>query len=184
MKKNTRVTTGKVRLSYCHLFEPYSSYPDQPEKYSVTVLIPKSDTATLSKIKAAMEAAKADFQQRNPGVKIPPALSDTIYDGDGTRPKSGDEFAPECKGHYVMTVSCKKPPVLVYSDKQPITNTTELYSGCYGKVIMDFFVYNTRGNKGLSAGLCGVMKLEDGEPLSGAVVSDSDWDDEDIADFL
>lgn len=38
-------------------------------------------------------------------------------------------------------------------------------------------MYDTQGNKGISAGLNGIMKLYDGEPLGGGVVTDSDWDD-------
>lgn len=77
-----------------------------------------------------------------------------------------------------MTVSSKNRPVLVYKDKTPITDVQELYSGCYGRAILNFYVYDTNGNKGLTAGLNGVMKLSDGEPLSGGVVTDADWDDD------
>ena len=98
-------------------------------------------------------------------------------DGDGERPNGG-EFGPECKGCYVMTCSSNNKPVIVYADKTPITEASELYSGCYGRAIVNFYVYDTNGNKGVSAGLNGIMKLSDGEPLSGGVVTDSDWDDD------
>lgn len=177
MATATQITTGKVRLSYCALFEP-RSIDDGPAKYSVTLLIPKSDKATLNKIKAAMEAAKASYIARNSGKKLPANLKHTLHDGDGTRPNSGDEFGEECKGHYVITVSSKNKPVLVNADKTPITEPQELYSGCYGRAIINFYVYDTQGNKGISAGLNGVMKLYDGEPLGGGIVTDADWDDD------
>ena len=107
---------------------------------------------------------------------MPTILKTTLHDGDGERPNGG-EFGPECAGCYVITVSSKNKPVLVDKKKTPITDPQDLYSGCYGRAIINFFVYDTNGNKGISAGLNGVMKLHDGEPLSGGVVTDDDWDD-------
>lgn len=184
----TQITTGKVRLSYCNLFEPRAAIAGGAETYGVTLLIPKTDTYTLQKIKSAMEAAKQTYLAKNAGKKLPTELKNTLHDGDGERPNGG-EFGPECKGCYVITVSSKNKPVLVYSDKTPITDPQELYSGCYGRAILNFYVYDTNGNKGISAGLNGVMKLSDGEPLSGGVVTDADWDDDwedeedDLLDF-
>lgn len=174
---STQITTGKVRFSYCNLFTPRAVQEGATPKYSVTLLIPKSDKATMQKIKAAMDEAKQKFMASNSGKKLPTNLKSTLHDGDGERPNGG-EFGPECKGHYVMTCSSNNKPVIVYADKTPITEASELYSGCYGRAIVNFYVYDTNGNKGVSAGLNGIMKLSDGEPLSGGVVTDSDWDDD------
>ena len=57
MNELTNVTTGEVRLSYVHLFKPYAYQPGQEEKYQVTVLVPKTDTDTMGRINAAIEAA-------------------------------------------------------------------------------------------------------------------------------
>lgn len=170
----TQVTTGKVRLSYANLFTPKAQMGGD-EKYSVTLLIPKSDKATVAKIKAAIDAAKAIYKEKT-GKAAP--TKTTLHDGDGTRPSDGEPFGAECKGCYVITVSSKNKPMLVYSDKQMLTDPNELYSGCYAKAIINFYCYDTAGNKGISAGLNAVMKLEDGEPLGGAVITDSDWDDD------
>ena len=174
----TKVTTGKVRFSFVHVFEPRAMQEGQTPKYSVTLLIPKSDKATMAKIQGAIEAARTSYIEKHPGAKVAAKPKTTIYDGDGER-SSGDEFGPECKGCYVMTVSSLNKPVIVNSDKLPITDPQELYSGCYGKAVINFYYYDTAGNKGISAGLNGIMKLEDGEPLAGAVVTDADWDDDD-----
>lgn len=176
MAAATQITTGKVRLSYNNLFTPRAAQEGAKEKYSTTLLIPKTDKATIKKIKAAIEAAKSAYMQKHSGKKLPTNLKTTLHDGDGERPNGG-EFGPECKGCYVITVSSNNRPVLVYADKTLITEPSELYSGCYGRAIINFYVYDTNGNKGISAGLNGVMKLEDGEPLAGGVVTDSDWDD-------
>lgn len=176
MANSTQITTGKVRFSYCNLFAPRAAQEGAQAKYSVTLLIPKSDKATLTKIKSAIEAAKTNYLARNNGKKLPANLKTTMHDGDGERPNGG-EFGEECKGCYVMTVSSNNQPVIVDANKTPITDERELYSGCYGRAIINFYVYDTQGNKGISAGLNGVMKLYDGEPLGGGVVTDSDWDD-------
>ncbi len=174
---STQITTGKVRFSYCSLFEPRAAVAGGQENYSVTLLIDKGDKFTLDKIKAAIEEAKQNYLQKNSGKKLPSGLKTTLHDGDGERPNGGD-FGPECAGCYVMTVSSKNKPVLVDKNKTLITDPQDLYSGCYGRAIINFYVYDTNGNKGVSAGLNGVMKLHDGEPLSGGVVTDADWDDD------
>ena len=58
MNEVTSVTTGEVRMSYVHLFKPYAYQPGQEEKYQVTILVPKTDTDTMGRINAAIEAAK------------------------------------------------------------------------------------------------------------------------------
>lgn len=184
---STQITTGKVRFSYCNLFKPRAAQAGAQEKYSVTLLIPKSDKATIQKIKAAIAEAKTNYLSKNSGKKLPTDLKVSLHDGDGERPNGG-EFGPECKGCFVITVSSNNPPVIVHADKTPLTDPQELWSGCYGRAVINFYVYDTNGNKGITAGLNGIMKLYDGEPLSGGVVTDSDWDDdwtdEDDADGL
>ena len=174
--KKTQITTGKVRFSYVHAFEPKLDN-NGTAKYSVTLLIPKSDKQTLAKIQAAMENAKDNFREKNPGRKLPAKLATTLHDGDAEK-ENGGEYGPECKGHMVISVSSKNRPVVVYSDKMPMTDATELYSGCYGRAVINFYVYDTSGKIGLTAGLNGLMKLEDGEPLAGGIVTDADWDDD------
>lgn len=181
----TQITTGKVRFSYCTLVAPKAASQGGAEKYSVTLLIPKSDASTVSKIKAAAEDAKAAYYAKNPGKKLPTEIKTSLHDGDGEKPNGGN-YGDECKGCYVMTVSTNNRPVMVDANKLPI-DPAEIYSGCYGRAIINFYVYDTNGNKGITAGLNGIMKLHDGDPLSGSVVTDSDWDDgwtDDDADLL
>lgn len=178
----TQITTGRVRFSFVNLIKPRANNGGA-EKFSVTLLIPKSDTQTLTKIESAIEAAKAAYRAKNPGKKLPSSLKTTLHDGDGEMPNGGD-YGPECKGCMVMSVSSNTRPVMVYADKTPVTDPSDIYSGCYGRAILNFYVYDTSGNIGVSAGLNGVMKLSDGEPLSGGVVTDADWDDDWDDDLL
>ena len=81
---STKVITGKCRASYVHLFEPHSTNGSDP-KYSVSLIIPKSDTETIEKIHAAVEEAKQSGVSNWNG-KIPPNLKLPLRDGDEERP--------------------------------------------------------------------------------------------------
>ncbi|NLY20700.1 MAG: DUF2815 family protein [Tissierellia bacterium] len=170
---NTNTTTGKVRLSYANLFKPRAMQPGQEEKYSVTLLIPKSDVGTKQRIDAAIEEAKRKGAGDKWGGVVPPVVSTPIHDGDGVRPSDGMPFGTECKGHWVMTVSSSVdyPPEVVDQNLNPIINQSEIYSGCYARVNVNFYPYYFSGKKGIGVGLGPVQKLEDGEPLGGGAPS-------------
>lgn len=167
------VTTGEVRMSYAHLFKPYAAMQGQEEKFSVTVLVPKTDTATMGRINAAIEAAKQRGVTEKWNGQCPPVVSTPVYDGDGVRPSDGMPFGPECKGHWVFTASAKAdyPPEIVDSMGNPIINQSEIYSGIYGRVNVTFFPYSFGGKKGIGCGLGPVQKLKDGEVLGGGHIS-------------
>lgn len=167
----TNVTTGQVRLSFVHLFQPYANQPGQEPKFSTTILIPKTDQATMQRIQAAIQAA---IQKGVAGVwaGARPAQPRTpIHDGDGVRP-NGEAFGPECKGHWVLTASSKQQQAIVDASMNPIIDQTQVYSGMYARVNLNFFAYSNSGNKGIGAGLGPVQKLADGEPLGGRVTAE------------
>jgi hypothetical protein len=174
----TKVLTGEVRLSYEHLSAPYAN-PNNPgaePKYSVTMLIPKTDVATKTDIdnsmRAAYEAAVAnDWKGARPQLR-----NALIYDGDGLR-NDGSKFGPECAGHWVITGSTKrKPQVVDISNVNVELAPQDIYSGMYARVTLNFFAFNTNGNKGVGCGLGNVMKTRDGEPLAGGASAASDFD--------
>lgn len=173
MNNEMNVTTGEARLSYVHLFKPYAYQPGQEEKYQVTVLIPKTDTATMGRINAAIEAAKQKGINDKWNGQCPPILNTPVYDGDGVRPSDGLPFGAECKGHWVFTASAKAeyPPEVVDKMGNPIINQSEVYSGMYGRVNVTFFPYMFGGKKGIGCGLGPVQKLRDGEALGGSMPS-------------
>lgn len=167
---NTNVTTGEVRMSFVHLCKPYAFTPGAEEKFSVTILVPKTDVDTKARIDAAIEAAKQKgIADKWSGV-VPPVLATPVYDGDGVRPSDGMAFGPECKGHWVFTASCKVdyPPEIVDQMGNPIINHSEIYSGMYGRVNVTFFPYLYGGKKGIGCSLGPVQKLRDGEALGGS----------------
>ena len=172
---STKVITGKVRFSYVNIFEPRASEDGGDPKYGVTLLIPKSDTTTMGKIKAAIAEAADTFRKKNGTASLPANPSNPIHDGDGLKP-SGDPYGPECKGCWVIATSSKQKPVIVDAFRNEITDPNEVYSGCFGRAAVNFYGYNNR-KKGIGAGLQSIQKLTDGEPLGGSRGSADDFDD-------
>lgn len=170
----TKCLTGEARISFEHLTRPYSNNGGEP-KYSCTILIPKSDTATYNDLKAALNAAyeigvKDKWKGSRPQLRYP-----VIYDGDGVRP-SGEAFGEECKGHWVVTASSKQMPQTVHQSNVSVQlSESDIYSGMYARVTVNFFPYDTGGNRGVGCGLGNVMKTRDGEPLSGKATAESDF---------
>lgn len=170
-----KVLTGEVRLSYCNLVVPRVPKQGGDAKYSVTLLIPKSDTTTKADIDAAMEAAAKDAVSKVWGGIRPPYLKPVIHDGDGVRP-SGVAFGPECKGHWVLNASTKmKPQVVGLDNINCELLPQDIYSGMYARVTIRFFGYSNSGNKGVGCGLGNVLKTRDGEPLSGGASAAADF---------
>lgn len=172
--KPTFVVTGTTRLSYANLTRPYAREGQDP-KYSVTLLIPKHDTATLQRINAAIEAATLEGVAGKWGGQRPPIIATPLHDGDGGRPSDGTPFGDECKGHYVMTASSKQKPEVVDANLNPLINESEIYSGMYARVSINFFAYNSSGKKGVGVGLGNVQKIQDGESLAGRTSASDDF---------
>lgn len=177
---STRVVTGKVRFSFVNAFEPKAFGEGQTPKYSVMLLIPKSDVGTVERIKKAIDAAAQKGLMTKFGGKLPAVLKTTLKDADKDTDQDGELFATKwdyTKGHYIINVSSKIQPQVVDENLNPIINPSEFYSGCYGRASINFFAYNNNGNKGISAGLNNLQKLEDGEPLGGITSAASDFAD-------
>ena len=172
----TKVLTGEVRLSYVNLTTPRASQQGGEPKYSVTLLIPKSDNATKMDIDNSIRAAYEEGVCKKWGGAHPQPKV-IVHDGDGLRP-SGLPFGEECKGCWVLTASTKNKPQVVGIDNvncELVPN--DIYSGMYARVTLNFFAYDTAGSKGVGCGLGNVMKTRDGEPLSGGASAASDFAD-------
>ena len=159
-KNTTRVITGEVRLSYLNILEPKSINGSDP-KYSVSLLISKEDTKTIEAINKAVEAAKQTGISKW-GGKIPPKLKLPLRDGDEERPDD-EAYA----GHYFVNANSAQKPGLINSRLNPILDSTEVYSGMYGRADINFYAFNANGNRGIACGLSNIMKTKDGEALSG-----------------
>lgn len=180
---DSKVVTGKVRFSYVNVFEAKSINGSNP-KYSVSLIIPKNDTATLNKIKVAIEAAYKNGESKLKGNgRTVPALSilkTPLRDGDLERPD--DEAYADS---YFINTNATRRPGVVDKALNEILDPEEVYSGCYGRASINFYAFNQNGNKGIACGLNNLQKLEDGEPLGGGRSSAaSDFATSDDEDFL
>ena len=181
-----KVITGKdTRWSYCNVWEPKAINGGTP-KFSVSLLIPKKDTVTVNKIKAAIEAAyrEGETKLKGNGKTVPPltAIKTPLRDGDAERPDD-----PAYAGHYFLNANSATAPGIVDADCQPILTRSEVYSGVYGRASISFYAFNSSGNRGIACGLNNLQKIRDGEPLGGRASAESDFsdfDDEDDDDFL
>ena len=180
----TKVITGvNTRLSYANVWDPKSINGGAP-KYSVSLIIPKSDTKTIDKINAAIQAAYEEGQSKLKGNgKSVPALTvikTPLRDGDLERP---DDEA--YRGCYFINANSATAPGIVDADRQPILERSEIYSGVYARASINLYAFNSNGNKGIACGLNNLQKIRDGEPLGGKSRAEDDFatDDEDD-DFL
>lgn len=179
----TKVITGvNTRWSYVNAWEPKSINGGAP-KYSVSLIIPKSDTKTIEKIQAAIQAAYDEGQGKLKGNgKSVPALSvlkTPLRDGDAERPD--DEAYADS---YFINANSGTAPGIVDADRQPILDRSEVYSGVYGRASINFYAFNSNGNKGIACGLNNLQKIKDGEPLGGKSRAEDDFDTEEYDDFL
>ena len=178
----TKVITGvKTRWSYANVWEPKSINGGSP-KYSVSLIIPKSDTKTVTAVTNAIQAAYDEGQSKLKGnSKSVPALSaikNPLRDGDAERP---DDEA--YKDSYFINANSATAPGIVDAARQPILERSEVYSGVYGRASINFYAFNSNGNKGIACGLNNLQKISNGEPLGGKTRAEDDFADED-EDFL
>ncbi len=178
MANTTKVVTGKVRLSYAHVWDPVSINDSKP-KYSVSLIIPKGDKETVKKINAVVDAAIEDGIAKFGGKKPnKAALKLPLRDGDTER---DDEVY---KNAYFVNANSTTAPQIVDRAVNPILDREEVYAGCYARVSINFYAYNTNGNKGIACGLGNIQKIADGEPLGGRSNAKDDFSSLDDDDFL
>ncbi len=178
-----KVITGPdTRWSYANVWEAKSINGGTP-KYSVSLIIPKSDAKTIAKIQAAIDAAYKEGESKLKGNgRTVPALSvlkTPLRDGDVERPD--DEAYADC---YFINANSAAAPGIVDADRQSIIDRSEVYSGVYGRASINFYAFNSNGNKGIACGLNNLQKVKDGEPLGGKSRAEDDFETEAEDDFL
>ncbi len=183
MHNPMKVITGpNTRWSYTNVWEPKSINGGTP-KYSVSLIIPKSDTVTVAKVKAAIQAAykkgEAKLKGNSKSVPALSAIKTPLRDGDAERP---DDEA--YKNAYFVNANATSAPGIVDADLNPILTRSEVYSGVYGRASITFYAFNSSGNKGIACGLNNLQKIRDGEPLGGKASAESDFVTDDDEDFL
>lgn len=173
---SVKIRIGEVRFSYAHLFEPQAMDGAEP-KYSVSLIIPKSNTKLVEEVKKALKAAYDEAVTTKWGGKAPKNFKNPLKDGD----EMEDEHY---EGAYILKCSSKHKPDVVIAQmvggKKSFVNCTDpdkVYSGCYGWVSVALFGYDVSGSKGISAALNNVVKTKDGEPFSGRTSSAEEFKD-------
>lgn len=179
IKQNkSKVVTDMVRLSYANVWEP-KSINGGPEKYSCSLLIPKSDTKTINAIHAAIDCAIQEGAHKFGGkVPLKASLKLPLRDGDIERE---DEAY---KGCYFLNANSTTPPQVVDKQVRPILDRSEIYSGVYAHVSISFYVFNSNGNRGVACGLGNIQKIKDGESLGGRTSASDEFITVDDDDFL
>lgn len=163
----TKCVTGKVRFSYVNIFKSRSFREGQDAKYSICLLIPKDDKKTVAKIRAAIEEAVQEGISSKWGGKKPKNLRLPLRDGDEERA----EEAAEYEDMFFMNANSNTKPGIVDKDLNEILDPDEVYSGCWGRASVNFFAYDSNGNRGIGCGLNNIQKLKDGERLGAARAS-------------
>ena len=157
--------TGIVRGSYLAIFEPKKNLSGAL-KYSITLLIPKSDAAGVAVIQDAIDKATAKGKDSIWGGKVPKFRYEPMRDGDKEL-ESGERTGKEWAGHYFINTTSDQPPGVVDRRGKPLLDQTALYSGCYVRADVNAFPYKNSGNCGIGWGLNNLMLWAPGERLDG-----------------
>ena len=178
-----KVITGPdTRWSFANVWEAKSIAGGTP-KYSVSLIIPKSDIRTVAKIKAAIEAAyhEGEARLKGNGKSVPPlsTIKSPMRDGDTERPDD-----PAYANSYFINANSAAAPGIVDADRNVIVTRSEVYSGVYGRASINFYAFNSNGNRGIACGLNNLQKVRDGEPLGGKPRAEDDFATEPDQDFL
>lgn len=182
-KNPMKVITGpQTRWSFCNVWEAKSINGGTP-KYSVSLIIPKSDTVTVDKINAAIQAAytEGESKLKGNGRSVLPlsSIKTPLRDGDMERP---DDEA--YKNSYFINANSATAPGIVDADRNVILERSEVYSGVYGRASINLYAFNSNGNKGIACGFNNLQKIRDGEPLGGKSRAEDDFATDDDDDFL
>ena len=178
-----KVITGPdTRWSYANVWEAKSINGGTP-KFSVSLIIPKSDTRTVAKVKAAITAAyhEGEAKLKGSGKTVPPlsTIKTPMRDGDAERPDD-----PAYANAYFINANSPNAPGIVDADRQPVLDRSEVYSGVYGRASINFYAFNSNGNRGIACGLNNLQKIRDGEPLGGKSRAEDDFATDPDEDFL
>lgn len=171
LRNETRVIIP-CRIAFVHLDEPWSNNPkENAPKFGLTAIISKEDKKTMEIIrKAEANALELGVKTKFQG-KRPYEPKSVIHDGER---QQGREGFDDC--FYIGASSpANSRPATLNKFKEAIP-PTELYSGCYALVSINFYPYNTGGSKGVAAGLNAVLKMYDGERFGGGGDGSKDFD--------
>lgn len=156
-----KLVTTEVRFSYAHVFEAKAINEGDDAKFSVSILISKKDKKLVTSFEKAIQDAISEDAKGKNKLKGAKKIKTPLRDGD----EESDEAAYE--GHFFLSANSKDRPMIVDENRQEIIDPREFYSGCYGRASLNFYAFDTRGNKGIAVALNSIQKLRDGDSLGG-----------------
>lgn len=167
MSTNLKLTG---RVSFPSLFQTAVIDGVDSEKFGLTLMIDKADTAQYNAIvQAEKEAASKGFPSG-----LPKNFRRAVIDGDEV------ENRPEYKGHWIIRPKSKTKPEVVNQMLDEITDPQAIRSGDYVRISCNLYSYNTKGNAGVASGLGNVQFVKRGEPLGNQRRASDEFDKIDV----
>jgi len=99
-----------------------------------------------------------------------------LRDGDDPSDTDGLANAEQLIGHYFLNSNnqFRQPYIIGPAGKRldpDALDADDIYSGAYYRVMLEFWYYDKKGNKGISTSLAAVMKIKDGANLGAGTTS-------------
>jgi len=172
MERSNDFKTPLCRIAFAgSLFKPRAQQEGGVEKYGCTLIFPKScDRSALDNaVKGVIVAQWGDkgLERAKAGLIKSPFL-----DGGGkeARNKKTGElhpgFGPDV---FFLRVQSVRAPVVRWKSEHIPATAEEVYSGCYGKAVLNAFAWNNPQNgDGISFGIQFFQKIQEGERLGGS----------------
>lgn len=159
VERSSRIVTPKARASYPHVFKPSAFQGEGEPKFSINLLVPKTNDEFIKNLRGLQDAATKALY---PPTKKPQNFEVWgITDGDET----DDSAAAGC---WVIKASNKSRPAIVDKDAVQIIDELEVYGGCYVRANINAKAYGTASKGGVTLELNVVQKIADGEAFGGA----------------
>lgn len=159
------IKTDIGRFSYF-----FCSKPNKEGKYSTCFIFPKANKDKFKNVAQAIINSAAAKHGKDMS-KWPKTLKCPVRDGDEER--DGDEF----KESFFFNCGTNRVPGVVDKNLKPIMEESEAYSGCYGRLSVNFYYFDKEGSKGVGCGLNNVMITKKGERIDGYVTAENDFSD-------
>lgn len=171
--------------TFVHLLEP-DSFND---KYSVRIVIPKSNKKAVKVVKDAIaDAMQRGSEDKFKGKSVKKARN-PLKDGDD---EETDKY-PFLADSYLIDMKSNTKPTVIDKSRKPLTTDDEVYSGMMVFVAGFAMPYFNEGSWGVNIVLDAVVKVGDGERIGGSqfdlndafgdVLDEDEWEDDEDEDI-
>jgi len=176
-----KCVTPICRGSYVNILEPKILPQSDKLAWGMQCLFPKNEItkAWAADLKKIYSQVLLDKFGKEKAAGIAKALAATnslpLRDGDGAE-NAGLANIDQLAGHYFINSNNKfrQPHIIGALGKvvdPTILGPDDIYSGAWYRVMLEFWYYDTAGNKGISTTLVGIMKVKDDDNLGAGTSS-------------